>query len=267
MSKIEDQRILIFCNEKKNIKQTIIDAAFLALKLEKEVCFFACYNNEKGKEQLQKETSSYATILKKDIPQLPVSTLVLKGKLYKLVRELGEKYNTIMLCSGGEVSNSYLKAFYNSGFPFYFSREGRSIDKAFKRIIIPVDFRSGTKDSVLWGSYLGRFNGSEITLFKAKDNDNDLSEKVEDGIASALKLYNKFSFSYKVTESNVSSWKIHLKAMELSDEYDLLIFTGSFNVILPDWIMGPFEKRIVNKLKATPVLLINPQSEMYVICS
>jgi hypothetical protein len=99
-----------------------------------------------------------------------------------------------MLCSGGKVSNSYLKAFYNSGFPFYFSREGRTADKAFKNIIIPVDFRNGTKDSVLWGSYLGRFNNSEITLFKAKDNDKDLSEKVGEGIESAVKLYNKFSF-------------------------------------------------------------------------
>ena len=267
MSKIEDQRILIFCNEKKNIKQTIIDAAFLALKLEKEVCFFACYNKEKEKEQFLKETTSLASILKKDLPQLPVSTLVLKGKLYKLIKELGEKYNSIMLCSGGKVSNTYLKAFYNSGFPFYFSREGRSVDKGFKRIIIPIDFRNGTKDSVLWGSYLGRFIGSEITLLKAKDNDNDLSVKVEGGIASALKLYNKFSFSYKVAESNVSSWKIHTKAMELSDKYDLLIFTGSFNVILPDKIFGPFEKRIVNKINSTSVLLINPQAEMYVICS
>lgn len=267
MSKIEDQRILIFCNENKNIKQTIVDAAFLALKLEKEVCFFACYEKEKEKEQFSRETTSLASILKKDIPQLPVSTLVLKGKLHKLVKELGEKYNTIMLCSGGKVSNSYLKAFYNSGFPFYFSAEGRSVDKAFKKIIIPIDFRNGTKDSVLWGSYLGRFNGSEITLIKAKDNDNDLLEKVEGGIASAVKLYKKFSFPFKVTDSNVSSWKIHSKAMELSNEYDLLIFTGSFNVTLPDKILGPFEKRIVNKTKATPVLLINPQAEMYVICS
>jgi hypothetical protein len=267
MSKIEDQRILIFCNEKINIKQTIVDAAFLALKLEKEVCFFACYNNCKEKEQLMKETTSLASILKKDIPQLPVSTLVLKGKLYKLVKELGEKYNSIMLCSGGKVSNSYLKAFYNSGFPFYFSREGRTADKAFKNIIIPVDFRNGTKDSVLWGSYLGRFNNSEITLFKAKDNDKDLSEKVGEGIESAVKLYNKFSFPFKVAESNSSSWKIHSKAMNLADEFDLLIFTGSFNVTLPDKVLGPFEKRIVNKLKSTPALLINPQAEMYVICS
>jgi hypothetical protein len=47
----------------------------------------------------------------------------------------------------------------------------------------------------------------------------------------------------------------------------LVIFTGSLNVTLADRIIGTFEMRMIKKSKNTPVLLINPQKEMYVLCS
>ncbi len=267
MAKIEDQRILVFCNEDNNLKQAIIDAAFMALKLEKEVCLFGCYVSEKGKERLRKKIDRYSQVLVEEIPELELTTLLLKGKLKNLVKELGEKFNTIMLISGGKMSNSFLSAFYRSGFPYYFARKGKPAEETFRKIIIPVDFRNSTKDSILWGSYLGRFNNSEITLHKANDKDSELSVKVNEALSSSTKLYSKFSFPYRTIEGQTGSWRIHKEALKKAGEYDLFIFSGSLNVTLPDKILGVFEKRIVNRSLETPVLLINPQVEMYVICS
>jgi len=267
MAKIEDQRILVWCNQDKNLQQTIIDAVYFALKLEKEVCLFAHYKTENEKNIFQKRISSFANIIKKDIPQLSLTTLLLKGNLDQLIRDLGEKYNTIMLCFGGNLSNKLLNAFYKSGFPFYFSRGNKQQDNRFKRIIIPVDFRNNTKDATLWGSYMGRFNQSEIVLLKATDKDPDLKQNVDTIVAFVKKFYNQFIFNYWINDGEKSSWGIHSEAVAKSTNFDLLIFTGSLNVTLADRMIGPFEKRMIKKSKSTSMLLINPQKEMYVLCT
>jgi hypothetical protein len=266
MAKIDDQRILVWCNSDENLQQTIIDAVYFALKLEKEVCLFAHYKTEKEKTKLLSRITAFANIVKKDIPQLNVTTLLLTGNLVNLIRDLGEKYNTIMLCFGGNLSYQLLKAFYKSGFPFYFSRKKNQAGGKFKKIIIPIDFRNNTKDATLWGSYFGRFNQSEIVLLKASDKDPELKQKVDSIIAFVKKFYNQFIFNYWVNNSEKNSWAIHLEAVNKSVDYDLLIFTGSLNVSLADQIIGPFEKRMIKK-SLTPVLLINPQKEMFVLCT
>ncbi|HNW51484.1 MAG TPA: hypothetical protein PKH79_10400 [Prolixibacteraceae bacterium] len=267
MAKIEDQRILIWCNEEENLRQTLIDAVYFALKLEKEVCLFAHYKKEKEKKELENRISVYANIIQQDIPQLSVATLLLPGELEDIIGELGEKFNCIMLCFGGNLTTPLLKAFYQSGFPFYFSRGNAQSGNRFKRILIPIDFRNNTKDATLWGSYLGRFNQSEIELLKANDKDPDLKDKVETIVSFVKKFYNQFKFNYWMNNGEKSSWGIHEEAVTKSYAYDLLIFTGSLNVSLADQIVGPFEKRLVKKSTITPVLLINPQKEMYVLCT
>jgi hypothetical protein len=264
MAKIEDQRILIWCNNEENIQQTIVDAVYLALKLEKDICLFANYIDDNEKNRLAQKASVYANIIQNDIPSLSVTTLFLKGELFSLMKELGETYNAILFCQGGKMTNQLLKAFYHSGFPFYFSR--KNSENKFKKIIIPVDFRNSTKDATLWGSYLGRFNNSEIVLLKAKENDSDQKQQVDSIIAFVKRFYNQFFFNFWVHEGEKNSWGIHKEAMTKTSEFDLVIFTGSLNVTLADQLIGPFEKRLVNQSEI-PVLLINPQMDLFVLCS
>ncbi len=265
MAKIENQRILLWCKHETGLHTTLIDAAQMALILEKELCFFANYSNQKEKAELEKRVQVYANTVKADIPDLNVSVLLLKGKLKNLMEPLGEKYNSIMLCCSGKLHYSLLKAFYKSGFPFYFSHENNN-KQAFKKIIIPVDYRNSTKESVLWGSYFGRFNQSDIVLHAADhQNDSGLQYRVDEIIAFARKLYGQFTFNFWTDKGLSGSFGIHREAMKLSEAYNLLIFTGSYNVTLFDYLIGTFEQRIV-KRRRSPVLLINPRREMYVLC-
>lgn len=267
MAKIEDQRILVWCNCSEKLKSSIIDAVYLAIKLEKEVCLFANYKNEKDKEQLQRLVNSYAHTIKKDMPQLDVSTLVLKGKLADLTHELGEKYNAILLCCNGKINKELMDAFYRSSFPFFFTKtENTSISK-FKKVIIPIDFRNSTKDATLWGSYLGRFNQSDVVLLSANDKtDGEQQEKVDKIVAFVKRFYGQFFFNYWIEKGNSGSWKIHNEAAEAAKDFDLMVFTGSLNVSALDRITGTFEQRIINNID-TSVLLINPQKEMYLLCN
>ena len=230
------------------------------------MCLFSNYINLKEKRRYYNRIKKYAETIKKDIPDLEISTLLLKGKLSELMNELGEKYNSILLCCGNKATNYLLKAFYKSGFPFLFSKTTQIHDHRFKKIIIPVDYRNNTKDSTLWGSYLGRFNQSELILNIANDSNQELKVKVTNIVAFVKKFYSQFTFNYWFENGQNGSNGIHKESINKKEHFDLLIFTGSIAVSPIEKIFGPFEKKIINNT-SLPVILINPQKDMYVLCN
>ncbi|MGF7138760.1 hypothetical protein [Roseimarinus sediminis] len=267
MSQIEDQRIVVWCKHDTMLQAALLDAVHLSIQLEKELCLFGNYQNRKQKNRLQQRISSYARVIKKDLPQLEISSLLLKGQLANLVKELGENYNTILFCSGTLFDRELLKAFYRSGFPFFFSKQHHTAGQRFKKVVIPIDFRNSTKDATLWGSYMGRFNQSDISLYVANDTKApEQQQRVDRIVAFVQRFYRQFNFGFCFETGNKNSWGIHREAMEKTKPDELLIFTGSRNVSLPDRLIGPFEKRIVKKATSA-VLLINPQQELFVLCN
>lgn len=267
MAKIEDQRILVWCNNQQNLIRAVFDAALLSLKLEKELCLFANFSKRDECKELTDRVNNLAAIVKNEIPKLEVTVLVLEGKLLDLIKPLGESYNTILLCFACKMNYKLLKAFYRARFPFFFAKNDGMKANPFQKVLIPVDFRESTKDALLWGSYLGRLNQSDVILLKASDKyDSDLQAKVNRSVESTQKLYQKLAFNYQIENGKVGSWRIHAEAMKKSEAFDLMIFSGSLNVTPLDYVLGPFEKRIINNSKC-PVILINPQKEMYLICS
>lgn len=266
MSLIENQRIGVWINYSDPIVPCLLEAVYLALKLEKEICLFACYTTQKQKILFERTAEKYAAIILKDLPASRVSVLIKKGRFQQLVKSLGDEENFVLLCFNQQLRRSTLKAFYRSGFPFYISKSKENETNLFKKILIPIDFRNNTKTATLWGSYLGRFNQSDVLLYTANDqNDDDLREKVEQIVAFVKKFYGQFFFNFNFEKGEASSWNIHHEAMKNCDKHDLYIFTGSLNVSFIDWIIGPFEMRVVNK-STNSVLMINPQKELYVLC-
>ncbi|HPR31057.1 MAG TPA: hypothetical protein PLK12_03135 [Prolixibacteraceae bacterium] len=268
MARIADQRIIVWCNSENHLSQTLIEAIHMAQVFEKELCLFAHFRRTRQKHVLEQKLSGMLEVLKKKFPETEMSVLLLKGKLHTLMEKLGDPYNTILFCAGNRLTPSLLKAFYRSGFPFYFSKNAPDKPRnRFANILIPIDFRNSTKEATLWGSYFGRFNNSEIYLLPASDRDPELKQKVDGLTGFIKKFYSSFLFHYRFIQTNTSSWNIHNEAARMASDYSLLIFTGSLNVSLIDLLTGPFEKRIVNKISDCPVLLVNPQKEMYVLCS
>jgi len=266
MKQKKDQRVLVWCNEEEHLKTTIIDALFFSLKLGKELCFFANYHSDNEKKMFQQRIQLYAEIIKKDFPSLPVSVLLLEGKLSHLMQELSDKYDSILLFCGDKMTNYLMKAFYKSVFPFFFSKRKNNTQPSFKKVIIPIDFRKNTKEATLWGSYLGRFANSDVCLLKATGKNTDERHKVDEIVAFVQKLYSQFLFKFWVKDGKHNSWGIHSEGLKLADDYDLLIFAGSLNISALDQLFNPFEKKIINSNTQTPILLINPKKELCVLC-
>jgi hypothetical protein len=266
MARIENQRLLVWCNTEEHLKATVFDAVVFALKLELEICFFANAHSEKEKTLLQQRIQLYAELVKKDIPALSVSTLLLEGKLVNLMPELVAKYNSVLLFCGNKMTSYLMKAFYQSGFPFFFSKKENTLAPAFKHVLIPIDYRKTSKEAALWGSYTGRFLNADITLLKAHETDAEQKNKVDTHAAFVKRLYGQFLFTFRIEQGKSNSWGIHQEASKMAEEFDLLIFAGSSNVSVLDQLLEPFEKRLVNSSLKTPILLLNPQKELCILC-
>lgn len=267
MARIQNQRILVWCNEDEHLKNAIFDAVFFSLKLETELCFFANFRSKPEEILFHERVNQYANVVKTDVPELSVSTLLLKGKLQNLMNVLSDQYGAILLFCGNNFRGELVNAFYKSGFPFFFSKKGENVRPKFLNVLIPIDSRSSTKESVLWGSYAGRFFNSDITLLKANETDTDQRNKVEKITAFVRRLYGQFLFSFRFENGQSNSWGIHKEAMKLANNFDLVIFTGSYNVSIVDKVIGTFEKQLINLGGETSILLINPQVELCVLCN
>ena len=82
--------------------------------------------------------------------------------------------------------SNYSNALSDSPIPFLFVNTERSVISAFKKIILGIDLRSENKDSALWSSYFGRFNGSEIIIVAANDRSKDGQHAVAKNLVFAV---------------------------------------------------------------------------------
>jgi hypothetical protein len=261
-----NQRIIVWCNRAQGLEIAILYALYIALFLKKEICFFANYRNNTEKALFSARIDTMIETYANHLNLQPYSILLLKGNLKRHIVDLADRYDSVLFCCPGKISYSLLNAFYRSRTPFLFTREAEPVANQFRRLYIPVDFRQSAKDSALWGSYFGRLNHSEVLLIKPDDRDQDLRLKVGKNFNSIVGLYSKFHFPYSVLKGKSSSWNIHRETLALATSADLLVFSGSFNVSLPDYLIGPFERRLVNRSQKVPILLINPRYEMCVLC-
>lgn len=256
---------MVWCKQTHNLNTIIMDALRLASIFDLEVCLFGCYHNKKKHKKLQHIIQLYSSLISKNVPSAKLSVLILEGRLQNLVQTLGDEYDTLLFCAGSKMNNEIWNAFYKAQFPFYFSAKGASsAQKNFEKVSVPVDFRKSTQDALLWSSYFARFHQSKITLHVANDSSNYReAQQTNANLESALKLYQTFGYSPTIKNSTNSSYRIHSEAQKVL--CDLLIFSASSNITLPDKIFGTFEKKIINRKKRN-VLLTNPKKEMYVMC-
>lgn len=263
----EQQRILVWCNQSDGIELVVQYAVHLARVLEKEVCFLGTFTKQRQQQSVQLRVDGVAAAVAPLFPQIPFSKLVLKGALKNVVHDLGNVYGAILLCLYGKMPRAHLNAFYESGFPFLYVKSEMPVKRGLQQLVVPLDYRSGTKEAVLWSSFLGRFTQAAIHLVKPADRQPENRERVDKVLAFAQRLYKSVNFTnFRIVNGQKSSWGIHREAISSFPEADLFIVTGSLNVTLIDRLTGPFERNLVKASGTAAVLLVNPQRELLLVC-
>ncbi len=269
MKNLSEQKVTVFCDFSPSMNGTILHGIFITGFLGKELCLFSLTGKKSpNKEELLDRLGEIARTIKSKAPQMVVSTLVLKGSLEQNAERLTEKYDSVILILNKQQLSKKLKALQESTIPFLFV-DGKTTDLiSYKHVILPVDYRKEMKETSLWASYLGRFNGAEVLVTAALEHNKENETKVKKNLIFIRKFLKKLQVQHVLQEGRSNSWKIQFEAMNNANQVnrDVLIILSSKNITLVDLLIGLPEKKIIRKAGRLPVLCINPSKDMNILC-
>ena len=270
MTEVKHQKIIVFLSLSATDKNLILNGIRIATIFNKELCL--CYNYSKKekseKEKIREKLTAYLNPVKNELPGLKISTLLLSERSTYLPEKLADDYEAILMIADAKEFKKYGKSLTESPVPFLFVNGQGEFISEFKKLILPVDLRKENRDSALWCSYFGRFNGAGIVVVAATDKGKEENRQVTLNVAICRKLFQKFKIEHKIFRGMKSSLQNSFEGLELalSSNSDLLIILGS-SVITPlDLLVGLPEKKIINRAGNLPVLVVNPRKDNYILC-
>lgn len=269
MSEYKDQKIVVLTQLDDNDKSLILNGIKIASMFRKELCLVHNYPPKEKKKHTEFKTllQNYLATVKKELPQLKTSVLVLSKKTGDLPQVLADDYEAIIVVTGTGQFKNYSKAISETPVPFLFVNPGAEVSE-FNRVILPVDLRSEISDSAVWSSYFGRFNNAEMVVVAANEKGKDEQRRVAKNVVLTKKLFQKFNIGHKIYKGQKSSWRNAFEALDFAQSSDanLFVVLGSSAVTPLDYVIGLPERKIIKQANGLPILYINPRRDNYVLC-
>lgn len=156
-----------------------------------------------------------------------------------------------------------LKELRNLRCPYLFYKKEFLSTLEYKNILLPIGFLSEEKEKAQYAIAFGRFFGAKITLFVAKDYGTRAKRNAD----AVQKLLEKISLSYNRLQADVGSFDLDKFAVQIAQtaSYDLVIVSVTRVYGLDDVIFGPKEYHLL-KRTTSPLLFVNPRSDLYTFC-
>jgi len=270
MPEKKDQKIIVLMTLTPSDKTLITNGIKISSIFKKELCLvYNCKKKEK-KQHLKYKALLNEVVppIKKELPGIKISTLLLFDSKITLTNKLADDYEAIFIIARASDFSKHSSSLAESVIPFLFINENRETVPEFKKLILPIDMRKQASESALWGSYFGRFNKSELVLIAANDKGKEEEEQIAKSVVLSKKLFKKFNISHKVFKGSKGSFRNSFEALEYanSSDCDLLVILGSSTITPLDLLIGIPERKIINKAGNLPVLVINPRRDNYMLC-
>lgn len=270
MAEVKQQKIMVLLALNLNDKNLILNGIRLAEIFRKELCLLCNLSKKEKpeKERIKIQLANYVAPIKTELPLLKVSSLILSETALDLPEKLSDDYEAILVLAAASDFRKHSKSLAESSIPFLFVHENRDQIPDYKKLILPMDWRTENSDSALWGANFGRFNGSGIVIVAANDSAKTEQKLVAKNVALTRKLYQKFNIEHKVFKGSKSSFKNAFEALELAKDSgsDLMLLLGSSHITPLDWLIGLPEKKILKRAGDLPLLIVNPRKDNYILC-
>ncbi len=269
MAEHKEQKIMVFTELDQNDQGLIRHGIKLAFVFKKELCLV--YNLAKPKSKkaphAKQQIVAYANLVKKEIPALRVSTMVLSEHRSLLPNVLAERHEGIILVANALNFRKYTAMLSESPVPMLFVHPQSTID-SYKQLVQTLDLRKENSDASLWCSYFGRFNTAEVVIVAASDKTKEAKQAIAKNVLLTKKLYEKFNIQHKVYKGTGSSFRNAYEALELAlaSNCDLFVMLGSSGITPLDYLVGLPERKIMKRAGKLPVMIINPRRDNYILC-
>ena len=263
-----EQKVVVLCDFSGQMKDVIVHGARMADMLRKELCLLAFWKDKAHRLQIVEKLDLATRNLKSNLPDFPISNLILPGSLRDNIEKLVNEYEAVLMVLHQANIKLFMRAFRESSIPFLFVRGTEPEYLRYKNVLVPVDYRKASKDTSLWASYLGRFNKSLIHVVYAHEKNAYEAERVTINANFFKKFLSSLYVRNQLIAGRSSSWGIVQETLSRANEWegDVMIFSGSSSITLIDLMIGLPEKKIVRQAGNLPVMLINPRKDICMMC-
>lgn len=268
MANISAQKIVVVCDFSERMKAVILHGVRLADILKKELCLIAIWKSKNQQIYFQEKLKNTTRTIKQNVPEMQVSSLLLRNSLRDNIEKLTWDYDAILVVLHQADIKSGLKAFRESSIAFLFVNGDSPDFLGYKSVLVPIDFRKASKETALWASFLGRFNRSIIHLVYAHETDKHLAANLNKNLNFIQKFLTNLHVDYQSIAGKSSSWGICKETIANVRPLkgDVMVFAGSTYISLIDLLIGLPERKIIRKAGDLPILIINPRKEICVMC-
>jgi hypothetical protein len=263
-----EQKVVVLCDFTEQMKDVIVHGARMADILKKELCLLAFWKDKAHRIQVLKKIEITTHNLRSNLPDFPISNLILCGSLKENIEKMVNEYETVLMVLHQTNIKIFMRAFRESSIPFLFVSGTEPDYLRYKNVLVPVDYRKASKDTSLWASYFGRFNKSQIHVVYAHETNTYEAERVTINANFFKKFLSSLYVHNQLIPGKSSSWGIVQETLSRAKEWegDSMIFSGSSSITLIDLLIGLPEKKIVRQAGPLPVMLINPRKDICMMC-
>ena len=261
--------IIVLIQDRDYIRKAIIHSFKLASIFKAELAFIylSGKNAKQGLptsiiDELNKENIAYKEILLENLAIEPNNTIKHLEAIFIVTEFAKGKLSAFK-------KNEVFKYLYKAKIPSILIGEQTTENCKYQNITVPVDFKRETKEKMIWASYFGRFNKAVIHLFVAKHKAQTAQRQIKATLIFTKRMYEQFSFDYKIEKSRRSSNWLRKDAYSFSDQFDsdLIVLLSQKNDRLLNKYFGPTEIKKYLRNKRNPILFINPLKDYYLPCN
>lgn len=271
MDEEKNQQIIVFTDFSEKSVFALDHGVVLCKVLEKELTIVCLAQNHENESFLHEKMQHIAK--KRNIT---ACTFVLKGKYTKAYDEMVAEINAVLaiVCFNNADPKSefhaarLLKIFHKSRIPYIFVNHPIIDANYYKKIILPIDSTKESKEKVLWASYFGRFNESELIVMAASVKDEYLLRQLNNNLKFINKIFESFEVNYQIIRTSEKQSSIDKAAIYSAEEENaglvIVLSTKTYGIL--DLLRGPKELGLITNKQQISIMCLNQRDDLYVMC-
>ena len=191
-----------------------------------------------------------------------------KGSIFSTISEVAEEVNATIIMMGTHgkhgiqhlVGSYALKVVTSVKIPTLVIQKESTYEGAYKRIVLPIDNSVHTRQKFKWAVFIAKKLNSEIFIIASQESDPYAKKRLANNLAQVEKILheNNIKYTTKLCEKSGKYGKQVLN-YATSVEADLMMIMTTPDQLIPNFILGPLDDRIIYNNQKIPVLCVNPK--------
>ncbi len=200
-------------------------------------------------------------------PAINFSFVVRSGSIFHTIGELASELNALMVVMGTHgitgmqkfLGSWALKVIASSKAPFIVVQKSPK-SEGMKNIVLPINYKRETKESVTWTHYFSRKFGTKFYLFRAKYQDSNFRKGLDSNMFFITKYFTSkgVRFESKMAGGDEDFGKETISYAKSIDADAIMLMTTR-DIGFTDYVMGAQEQYIIANSEMIPVICINPR--------